>query len=102
MYRLLFEHPLVEAITGWDFTDGMWLGAPSGIVRKDNTIKPSFVRLKELIKGEWWTDTTVTTDENGFVTVEGFKGEYDICMDGAKAAITLDVSSDTAENITLK
>lgn len=20
MYRILFEHPLVEAITGWDFT----------------------------------------------------------------------------------
>ena len=102
MYRILFEHPLVEAITGWDFTDGMWLGAPSGIVRKDNTIKPSFTRLKELIKGEWWTDTTITTDENGYVTAEGFKGEYDICLGNTKASITLDTSSEDVTNITLK
>jgi GH35 family endo-1,4-beta-xylanase len=102
MYRILFEHPLVEAITGWDFTDGMWLGAPSGIVRKDNTIKPSFTRLKELIKGEWWTDTTITTDENGYVTAEGFKGEYDICLGDTKASIALDTSSEDVTNITLK
>ena len=45
---------------------------------------------------------TITTDENGFVTAEGFKGEYDICLGDAKASITLDVSSEDAVNITLK
>lgn len=102
MYRILFEHPLVEGITGWDFTDGMWLNAPSGIIRKDNTIKPAFVRLKELIKGEWWTTTAVTTDENGFVSIEGFKGEYELLFGDKKSALTLTDSSETPETITLK
>lgn len=81
MYRILFEHPLVEAITGWDFADGAWLGAPSGVIRKDNSVKPVYNRLKEMIKGEWWTVCEICTDENGFAEVEGFKGDY-IVEDG--------------------
>ena len=76
MYRLLFEHPLVEAITTWDFRDGAWLKAPSGFVRLDNSLKPSYLALKKLIKEEWWTDTTVKTDEDGCAAVEAFKGDY--------------------------
>ena len=101
MYRILFEHPLVEAITGWDFTDGMWLKAPSGILRIDNSKKPAFHRLMELIKGEWWTDTEVTTDENGFVTVEGFKGDYDLILGDKKAALSLDLNETEPETVTL-
>ncbi len=85
MYRILFSHPLVEAITTWDFRDGAWLGAPSGFVRKDGSEKPSYEMLKNLVKKEWWTDTTVTTDENGFATVSGFKGDYDLSADALSA-----------------
>lgn len=85
MYRELFAHPLVEAITTWDFSDGAWLGAPSGVVRKDGSRKPSYERLKKMIKEEWWTEETVTTDENGFATVEGFKGDYKISYNGKEA-----------------
>ena len=102
MYRILFEHPLIEGITGWDFTDGMWLNAPSGILRKDNSVKPAYTRLMELIKGEWWTDTTVTTDENGFVTVEGFKGTYELVVGDKKAALTLSVSEEEPMTVTLR
>ena len=76
MYRTLFEHPLVEAITTWDYKDGAWLNAPSGFLRKDNSKKPSYEMLKKLVKEEWWTNTTVTTDANGRATFQGFKGDY--------------------------
>ncbi len=76
MYRILFEHPLVEAITGWDFADGAWLNAPSGVIRKDNSVKPAYEMLQNLIWNEWRTDYEVCTDDNGYVLVEGFKGEY--------------------------
>jgi len=101
MYRILFEHPLVEGITGWDFTDGMWLKAPSGILRKDNSIKPAYTRLMEMIKGEWWTDTTITTDENGFVTAEGFKGDYDLILGDKRASLTLSSFDSEPETVTL-
>ena len=84
MYRILFSHPLVEAITTWDFRDGAWLKAPSGYIRRDNSRKPSFEMLKKLVKEEWWTNTTVKTDADGWATVEAFKGDYAVtCGDGS-------------------
>ena len=89
MYRILFSHPLVEAITTWDFRDGAWLKAPSGFIRLDNSKKPSFHMLKKLVKEEWWTDTTVRTDDNGYASIEAFKGDYDIICGDASAAAEL-------------
>ena len=80
MYRILFAHPLVKAITTWDFRDGAWLNAPSGFVRKDNSGKPSYEMLKKLIKEEWWTNTTVKTDADGYAEIGAFKGDYRIVL----------------------
>ena len=90
MYRALFEeHPLVTGITNWDFSDGMWLNAPSGLIRKDGSIKPSYERLSNLIKKEWSTNTTVKTDAEGWAIIEGFKGTYECSADGAKGKFSL-------------
>lgn len=78
MYRILFAHPQVEAVTGWDFADGAWLGAPSGVIRKDNSVKPVYNKLKEMIKDEWWTDCEIRTDANGCVEIEGVRGDYEV------------------------
>ena len=85
MYRILFEHPYVEAITTWDYRDGAWLQAPSGFIRKDNSLKPSYKMLKKLIRQEWWTDVTVMTDSEGYVTLKAFKGDYDLSFNGLSA-----------------
>lgn len=90
MVDTLFAHPQVEAFTNWDFTDGAWLGAPAGLVRLDGSRKPSFEALKERIRGDWHTKLTLTTDENGQCTVEGFRGEYALCCGGKETSFTLD------------
>lgn len=89
MYRNLFANPYVKAITTWDFRDGAWLGAPSGFLRKDNSIKPSYEMMKDLVRKEWWTDETLTTDEAGFVNVDAFKGDYEIIVENSKASVKL-------------
>ena len=89
MYTALFEHPLVEAITTWDFYDGCWLKAPSGLVREDNSEKPSYLALQNLIHGEWETHETLTTDENGCLSFTGFQGDYTIRTDLGCARLTL-------------
>ncbi len=78
MYRILFSHPRVQAITTWDFRDGAWLGAPSGFLRKDGSVKPAYEMLRKLIHEEWKTDMTLTTDENGVATADAFRGRYEI------------------------
>ena len=77
MYRNLFEnHPQVTAITNWDFGDGAWLNAPSGVIRKDGSLKPAYHRLHHLIREEWTTDRTLLTNADGVAELEGFRGEY--------------------------
>lgn len=94
MYTILFEHPLVEAITSWSFSDdGAWLGAPAGFLRKDNSPKPAYDVLKRLIKQEWNTTVDTTTDDNGSVSFEGFLGEYEVIVGDKKAHFKLDRES---------
>jgi len=76
-YKLLFDCPLVEAVTYWSFSDGGWLNAPSGLMTKEARVKPSYNALYKLIKDEWLTlEQQVTTDENGFAEVSGYRGSY--------------------------
>lgn len=49
MYRILFASPVVEAVTWWDICDGAWLGAPSGLLRKDNSLKPVYKNLNHIL-----------------------------------------------------
>ena len=94
MYTILFSHPLVEAITTWDFNDGKWLKAPSGFLYEDDTEKPSFHTMKKLIHETWETHDSLTTDANGYVTFNGFKGNYEISANGKKACFNLDAPVD--------
>lgn len=80
-YKTLFNHPLVEGITWWDLSDGNWLNAPAGLLRKDGTSKPAYEELHKLIKGEWWVEPTrLATDENGCIRFNGFPGKYEIAI----------------------
>ncbi len=96
MYTTLFNHPLVEAITTWDFNDGCWLKAPSGFVRQDNSEKPSYFALQKLIHGDWETHEQLTTDGEGYVSFSGFKGGYTVSTDGRKGSFDLNGDVDRA------
>ena len=99
MYSLLFAHPLVKAITTWDFRDGAWLGAPSGFLRKDGSVKPAYETLYNLVKKEWSTDETLTTDENGFVKIDAIKGDY--VIEAAGKSVNATFVTDGEEKITI-
>lgn len=102
MYRNLFEnHPLVTAITNWDFGDGAWLNAPSGVIRKDHTLKPAYHRLHKLIKEEWHTRLDCTTDANGMIELKGFKGSYEIFRQDDASKPTAATSCNPTASFTL-
>lgn len=97
MYRILFADPNIKAITGWDFADGAWLNAPSGLVTVDNREKPAYKKLLSLVKGEWWTkDQVIRTNSDGVVSIKGTKGTYEIT--GAEGIITI---GDEPSNVTV-
>jgi hypothetical protein len=97
IYELLFSHPSVEAITNWDAKDGKWLGAPSGLLRKDNSPKPAYHALMAKIKGEWWTNETLKTDGAGELVFEGFRGDYEASVKGAGIPFTLSKKQERIE-----
>ena len=80
LYTLLFSHPAVEAITWWDFPDGLWQGAPAGLVRADLTPKPVYQRLMDLVKGCWWTREELRTGADGVARFRGFLGGYRVVV----------------------
>lgn len=99
MYSVLFAHPRVEAITTWDFNDGCWLHAPSGFVHEDNTEKPAYYALKELIHGAWETRQALITDAEGRATLTGFMGGYELTADAGRARF--DLNADGEQTLTL-
>jgi len=89
-YKLLYDCPLIEAVTYWSFTDGGWLNAPAGLMTKDARVKPSYKALYQLIKNEWLTpEQQVTADENSNAEISGFKGDYIAEFDGSKMEFTI-------------
>ena len=85
----------MEAITTWDFNDGCWLKAPSGFVHEDNSEKPPYYALQKLIHEEWETHETLVSDDNGFITLTGFKGGYTLRSASGGAEIILDGDAET-------
>jgi GH35 family endo-1,4-beta-xylanase len=90
-YTTLFAHPRVEAITWWDFSDGGWLRAPAGLLRRDASVKPAYEALHRLIKDDWWTKPVrLATDARGSLQFTGFQGEYELRLEGQSRSFILD------------
>ena len=89
MAEMMFANPQVDALTGWDFADGAWLHAPSGLVRLDNSEKPAYHMLYHLFHEEWRTNKELETDDAGSVTFEGYRGAYAVSAEGLKAELCL-------------
>jgi endo-1,4-beta-xylanase len=89
-YKTLLSHPAVQAITWWDLSDGGWLNAPAGLLRKDHSYKPAYTELLNLVKGEWWLKPTkMTTDANGRFAFTGFLGDYEVSLGSRKSSFSL-------------
>jgi GH35 family endo-1,4-beta-xylanase len=97
MYEILFDHPSVEAITTWSGGDNAWLHAPAGLLRTDNSEKPSYKALRQKIDNEWHTEIGTKTDSAGRLKVEGFKGSYQLSCAGKTAVFELDGSQESLE-----
>ena len=89
-YMMLFSHPAMDSIVYWNTVEGHCYNAgPNGgwnenlvrgtLFRSDLTPKPAADMLYHLIHEEWHTEYEATTDEDGYLTVRGFYGDYELC-----------------------
>jgi endo-1,4-beta-xylanase len=99
-YKTLLAHPAVKAITWWGLNDGGWLKAPSGLIRQDQTSKPAYEALLNLVKGEWWlAPTKMVTDGEGKLKFNGFLGEYALSWAGKETTFRLEEKGNAAVEI---
>ena len=63
-------------------------------MHEDNTLKPSYTALQNLIHGAWETHETLHTDADGHLTLTGFKGSYTLTTAQCKTNVTLSDSKD--------
>lgn len=101
MYRILFAHPLVEAITNWDAADGQWLHAPSGLLREDNSKKPAYEILSRLVNYEFSSDIKGYTDSEGRISLSGIRGKYELSCGGEQTFFELAKASGESIAVTL-
>ena len=84
LYRLWFSIPQMRGIIYWNIKEGdAW--AKEGDCRGcliDEYIrkKKSYYALEHLIKREWNTCLTSTTDQDGALVFSGFYGDYDVTV----------------------
>lgn len=91
LYKILFAHPSVEAITWWSFMDGGWLNAPAGFITKDGRVKPVYDRIHNLIKNDWWTpEQQILTDSEGNIKVTGYRGDYTAVYEGGTISFSIE------------
>lgn len=106
VYRVLFSHPAVEAVTWWDLSDARaWQGAPAGLVRKDLSAKPAYERLKKLVKQEWWTHVRTRADAGGAARVRVFRGEHRVTVraaDGRQGSAVVTASGEEPNRVVIR
>lgn len=99
-YRVCFAHPAIRAITWWDLSDkGAWLKG-GGLLRADMSPKPAYEQLKRLIHEEWTTQLDGSTDAVGRFAFRGFRGRYEVTVEGKTTSFQL--TADTPQPITIR
>ena len=103
-----YAHPAVEAFFFWGGITGE-LGFRSdhnsaGLPTSSHNPSPTYERVRQLLRNEWWTRETVTTDGEGRVRVRCFHGDHAAryrLAGGATAAATFTADPRHSGAITL-
>ena len=92
VYSMFFSQKNMEGVIYWNIPDGYHHGATpgdmtsgwnyyhGGLLRFDMSEKPAYKTLKKLIYEDWTTNAQIVTDEDGYATLRGFHGEYELTV----------------------
>lgn len=97
LFPIYFAHPNVEAILMWGFWEKPHWIPHSAMWKTDFTPTLQAEAYRELVFGEWWTDTDEVADANGEVRIRAFYGDYVITVNGERKNVSLRKADGTAE-----
>lgn len=86
-FRLFFSIPEIRGVLQWNLCDGRaWYNegdACGGIVDEFMRKKPAYFALEHLLNREWKTVQAHPADETGRFEFTGFRGKYEITVEGS-------------------
>ena len=86
-----FSHPQMDGFLMWGFWDGKHWRDSAPMFDLNWNLKPAGEGFLNKVFGDWWTETTVTTDASGEAQERVFKGDYLIGIDCAGELVTYEV-----------
>jgi GH35 family endo-1,4-beta-xylanase len=84
-----FAHEDVRAIIVWGFWARQHWRPKAAMFDADWSIQPTGEAWRDLVMGEWWTDETGRTGNDGRLIVRGFKGDYVVRVGGQEVVTHL-------------
>ncbi len=85
-----FSHDRVDGVLQWGFWSGRHWLPQTALFDKDWNLRPHGQAYLDLVFKTWWTDEARTTGTDGKIQLRGFKGDYDIVVDGKTTHAVLD------------
>ncbi|HIZ56937.1 MAG TPA: endo-1,4-beta-xylanase, partial [Firmicutes bacterium] len=76
----LYAHPNSYGFVGWGNEGKKGTGDYNGLLYEDGTLTPMGQAMYDLVKGEWWTEESGTTDADGRFHVFGTLGDYKVTV----------------------
>jgi hypothetical protein len=101
---VLLSHPAVDAIMQWGFWEGSHWIPSSAIIDRRWNFRPHGQVYRDLVHGQWRTDTRMRTNEQGRCSFRGFAGDYQINFttpDGHQGEVTTKIESGQRRGIAL-
>ncbi len=77
---IVYSIPQVETFMFWGFWDGYHYRNSGNFFDLNWNQKPAAQAAFDKIFGEWWTEETISTNQNGLALFRPFKGEYEIVI----------------------
>ena len=98
---MIFSHEAVNAFIMWGFWDGNHWKGNAPMFDEDWSLKPAGQSFIDKVFGEWWTNETVQSDEDGYATIRAFKGIHKITATKNGKTRIAQVSLDDDGNVQL-
>jgi endo-1,4-beta-xylanase len=85
----VFSQPRIEAFVMWGFWEGRHWRPNGAMIRKDWSTKPNYDVWREMVYGQWWTDVSGMSGDDGTWKVRGFLGDYEVVVTAGDRAVTV-------------
>ncbi len=90
---MTFSKSAIDEFLNWGFWSEAHWRPDAAMYNADFAVRPHGQVYEDLVFGSWWTDTRGTTRNDGDVTVDVFKGDYEITVTRDGQSVTRSLSN---------